>query len=112
MEDCIFCKIVSGSIPADIVYRDGEHTAFRDIHPGAPVHLVLVPNAHYATLYDLPDAPTHGKILQAACAAAKAVGLDRGGFRLVANFGPDGGQEVMHVHYHILGGRILGWPPG
>lgn len=112
MEDCIFCKIVSGTIPADIVYRDDEHTAFRDIHPAAPIHALLVPNKHWPTLYDVPDAEAHGKILQAACAAAAAMGLDKGGFRLVANFGPDGGQEVMHVHYHILGGRIMGWPPG
>lgn len=112
MEDCIFCKIVRGEIPADVLYRDDEHTAFRDIHPAAPIHAVIVPNAHYATVYDIPNAEAHGKLMQAACAAAKALGLHRTGFRIVANYGPDGGQEVMHVHYHILGGRVLGWPPG
>jgi len=112
MEDCIFCKIAAGEIPAKIVYRDEEHTAFLDIQPAAPAHAVLVPNKHYPTLYDVPDAETHGRLMLAACAAARAMGLGERGFRIVANYGPDGGQEVMHVHYHILGGRTLHWPPG
>jgi len=112
MEDCIFCKIAAKQIPATVFYEDDEHMAFRDINPAAPLHALLIPKKHYATVYDLPDAETHGKLMQAACAAAKAMGLDRTGFRIVANYGPDGGQEVMHVHYHILGGRVMGWPPG
>lgn len=112
MQDCIFCKIIAREIRAEVVYEDDEHMAFRDIRPAAPVHVLLVPKAHHATVYDVPDAVAHGKLMLAACAAARALGLDRTGFRLVANYGPDGGQEVMHVHYHILGGRALGWPPG
>jgi len=112
MDGCIFCKIVAGEIPATVLYEDAEHLAFRDLNPAAPIHAVLVPKRHWATLFDAPDTEAQGKLMQAACGAARALGLDRSGFRVVANYGPDGGQEVMHVHYHIVGGRLLGWPPG
>lgn len=112
MNDCIFCRIAAGEIPADIVYEDAEHIAFRDINPQAPAHAVLIPKKHFATLFDMPDAKTQGGVMLAALEAARAMHIADGGFRIVANYGPDGGQEVMHVHYHILGGRMLGWPPG
>ncbi|NUQ71732.1 MAG: HIT domain-containing protein [Chthonomonadales bacterium] len=112
MNDCLFCRIAAGEIPATVLYEDDQHIAFRDINPAAPVHAIVIPKAHYGTLLDVPDAGVHGALLEAACAAARALGLEQGGFRLVANFGGDGGQEVMHVHWHLLGGRLLGWPPG
>lgn len=112
MDNCLFCKIAARAIPATILYEDDDHIAFRDINPAAPLHAVLIPKAHRATVYDITDAGEHGRLMLAACAAARAMGLDQSGFRVVANYGPDGGQEVMHVHYHILGGRLLGWPPG
>jgi histidine triad (HIT) family protein len=112
MADCVFCRIASGEIPADIVFEDEAHVAFRDIHPAAPLHAVLVPKRHCPTLMDMTEPAEHGRLMLAALATARALGIAESGFRLVANYGPDGGQEVMHVHWHILGGRILGWPPG
>ena len=112
MKDCIFCRITSRDIPADIIYEDEDHIAFRDIHPAAPLHAVLVPRRHCETLVHMTDATEHGKLILAAIATARALDIEKTGYRLVANYGPDGGQEVMHVHWHILGGRILGWPPG
>ncbi len=112
MSDCIFCRIAAGQIPADIIYEDADHLAFRDIHPAAPLHAVLIPKRHCATLADMTDAQEHGRLILAAVATARALNIEKTGYRLVANYGADGGQEVMHVHWHILGGRILGWPPG
>jgi histidine triad (HIT) family protein len=110
--ECIFCDIVAGRIPAAVVYEDPGHLAFRDIDPKAPQHAVLVPKRHIETLLDLEDEGEAGRLMLAISGAAKALGLREGGFRAVANYGPDGGQEVMHVHFHLLGGRRLGWPPG
>ncbi len=114
MEDCIFCRIVAGTIPADIVFQDDEVTAFRDIHPQAPVHVVLIPNRHIPYLSDLTaaDGPLLGRIFVAANQVAEQEGVSENGFRLVANCGPDAGQEVLHLHFHLLGGRRFGWPPG
>ena len=112
MSDCIFCKIAAGQIPADIMYQDDEFIAFRDIDPQAPLHAVLIPLAHIATLRDLTDEGLAGRYLQAAARTAAAINIEESGYRLVINYGPDGGQLVMHVHAHILGGRCLGWPPG
>lgn len=112
MDGCIFCKIAAGDIPADIMYQDDEFVAFRDIDPQAPLHGVLVPRAHVATLADLADEGLAGRYLQAAAKAARAMGVEASGYRVVVNYGLDGGQLVMHVHMHILGGRALGWPPG
>ena len=105
--DCIFCKIVAGEIPGEIVLRDGLVTAFRDVNPQAPTHILIVPNVHIATLADLTDADLSQRLLRAATRIAGDEGLD-GGYRIVTNTGPDGGQSVAHVHWHLLGGRKLG----
>jgi histidine triad (HIT) family protein len=109
---CVFCRIVRGEIPAAVIHEDAEFLAFRDIHPRAPVHAVVVTKQHYPTLLDMTDAAYIGRYMLAAAETARALGLAPGGFRLVANCGPDGGQEVPHVHVHVMGGRYLGWPPG
>ena len=114
MSDCIFCKIVAGEIPSDIVFEDDICLAFKDINPDAPTHILIVPKEHIATLNDLT--PEHestvGHILLVAKTVAGQLGVDAGGYRVVANCNSDGGQVVFHVHFHLLGGRQLSWPPG
>lgn len=111
--DCLFCKIVAGEVPADIV-REGERTiAFRDINPQAPVHILLVPKKHIARLADA--APDDQDVMGALMLAAKAVAEQEGvadGFRLVTNNGRQAGQSVFHLHFHLMGGRRFTWPPG
>jgi histidine triad (HIT) family protein len=108
--DCLFCRIVAGDIPADIVHETGTTVAFRDIAPKAPVHVVVIPRAHHANLTAIGDADPGlaGEVLAAAAAVAKAEGLTGTGYRLIVNTGPDAGQEVFHVHAHVLGGAPLG----
>ena len=103
--NCIFCKIVRGEIPSRKVYEDGNVLAFNDVNPKAPVHLLLIPKRHVATLYDVDesDAPTLGKIMMLAGRLAREQGADDG-FRVIVNTGRVGHQEVMHVHVHVLGG--------
>ncbi len=112
--DCVFCRIVAGGIPADKVFEDEAVLAFRDIHPSAPAHVLLIPKAHIASLNEL--APQHdallGRLIRAAKEVAAREGIAGKGYRLVGNCGREAGQEVMHVHFHLLGGRPLGWPPG
>jgi histidine triad (HIT) family protein len=108
---CIFCQIAAGQVPAQVVLQDEAVTVFRDIAPQAPVHLVVVPNRHVGSLAALEDADLAGRLLLACRQAAAAAGLG-GGYRVVTNVGPDGGQSVDHLHLHLLGGRALGWPPG
>ncbi|MEZ0397089.1 MAG: histidine triad nucleotide-binding protein [Anaerolineales bacterium] len=105
--DCIFCKIVAGEAPARIVYRDDLVTAFHDVHPAAPVHLLIVPNRHVATLNDLTpaDESWSGHLLETARRLAAEQGL--AGYRLVLNVGAEGGQSVFHLHLHLVGGRRL-----
>jgi histidine triad (HIT) family protein len=112
--DCLFCKIVSGAIPADIVHRDEQVTAFRDIQPRAPTHILVVPNRHIASLDEAEQAEpsTLAALLRTAAAVARAAGVADGGYRVVANVGPDAGQSVAHLHLHVLGGRQMAWPPG
>jgi histidine triad (HIT) family protein len=107
--DCIFCKIASGSIPADVVYKDGDFLAFRDIHPMAPVHIVIIPKKHIASVNDLSegDQALAGKMLLVAKKVAEKEGVAAGGYRLSINCGPDGTQVVPHIHLHLLGGRLL-----
>ena len=114
MSDCIFCKIAAGEIPAEIVYEDDAFVAFKDINPCAPVHLVVIPRRHVARLTDLgpADAELGGGWLVAANRAAEAADIAQTGFRVVANCNADAGQEVFHIHCHVLGGRKLTWPPG
>lgn len=114
MNDCIFCKIAAGEIPADIVYDDGEVLAFRDINPEAPVHLLLIPRRHIATLNDLSeaDAALVGRLYLAGQRIAAKLGVAENGYRTVINCNRDAGQLVFHIHMHLLAGRELGWPPG
>jgi histidine triad (HIT) family protein len=114
VDDCIFCRIVAGGIPADVVYRDDDVTAFRDIQPQAPVHVLVIPNRHVASTNELADADAAlaGKLLLAAGAVARREGIADSGYRVAINTGRDGNQTVPHLHLHVLGGRALGWPPG
>ncbi len=111
--DCLFCRIVSGDVPATKVHETDRIVAFRDIAPQAPVHVVVIPKEHHADLSALTaaDAGLAGELLAAVADVARAENLDRG-FRTVFNTGADGGQTVFHVHAHLLGGRGLTWPPG
>ena len=110
MEDCIFCKIIKGEIPSEKVYEDEEILAFKDIHPAAPIHILVIPKKHIAMLTDLTqeDEAIVGKIYTAINKIAEQEGFKEQGFRVIANCGKDSGQEVMHIHFHILGGKKLG----
>lgn len=112
--DCIFCKIVAGEIPADIVYEDEQVLAFRDIAPQAPTHILIIPRKHIASINEAEpeDQAVLGKLLLSARHLAQAEGLSDAGYRLVINTGEHGGQTVFHIHLHLLGGRALNWPPG
>ena len=110
MENCIFCKIIKKEIPSNIVYEDDEIIAFRDINPVAPVHILVIPKKHIESLLDLKeeDELLVGKIYSVINKIAKQEQIAEKGFRVVVNCGEDGGQEVKHLHYHILGGKKLG----
>jgi len=114
MTECVFCKIVRGEIPAKKVLETDEVLAFDDINPAAPVHVVVVPKKHIATLNDAGDSDARvlGALLLAAKGVADAKGLSQDGYRSVINTMPGAGQVVFHVHMHVVGGRELGWPPG
>ena len=110
---CLFCKIADGSIPSTAVYQDEQCYAFADIHPQAPVHVLIVPRVHIASLAQIKpeDSALLGHLLASAAEIARTKGLDAG-YRVVFNTGVDGGQTVGHLHLHLLGGRGLSWPPG
>jgi histidine triad (HIT) family protein len=110
---CIFCRIATREIPSGIVYEDDEIVAFRDLNPQAPAHVLVIPKRHVAALDDAVegDAKLLGAMLLIAKRVAAALGLS-GGYRVVTNIGPDGGQSVSHLHLHVLGGRPMAWPPG
>ena len=110
MNDCLFCKIIGGEIPADRVYEDEHSIAFRDIDPQAPVHVLIIPRQHIAHLADLPDDQA-GPMLKAINDVAIQEGIGEG-YRVVTNRGPEAGQSVFHLHFHVLGGRKMAWPPG
>ncbi len=112
MTDCLFCKMAVGEIKPDIVYEDQEILAFRDINPRAPVHILIIPKIHVPTLNDLDDAQMAGKLLLTAAQLAEQQGLAEDGYRTVINCNAHGGQEVFHLHLHLLGGRQMTWPPG
>lgn len=111
---CLFCKIKNGEIPAKIVYNDEQIMAFADIAPQAPLHLLIIPKKHIATINDAEtdDVELLGKLILTAKNLAKEHNLSESGYRLVFNINSDGGQEVYHIHLHLLGGRKLTWPPG
>lgn len=112
--DCLFCKIASGQIPSTKVYEDDLVYAFRDIDPQAPVHILIIPKAHISSVNEIDDenCAVVGHIFKVASQIAKAEGIDKDGYRIVTNIGENGGQTVGHLHYHMLGGRSLQWPPG
>ncbi|RMD96641.1 MAG: histidine triad nucleotide-binding protein [Calditrichaeota bacterium] len=114
MAECIFCNLISGKMKGDIVYEDDQVVAFRDINPQAPVHILVVPRQHIATVNDLTEkeAPVIGKITLVARDLAKKEGVAESGYRLVWNCNRDAGQAVFHIHLHLLGGRVFHWPPG
>ena len=112
--ECLFCKIVSGDINADIVYEDDNVLAFRDINPQAPTHVLIIPRKHIATINDLEDADAGavGALYLAARDIAKQFGIAEDGYRVAMNCNQAAGQTVFHLHLHLLGGRELSWPPG
>ncbi|MDR3502339.1 MAG: histidine triad nucleotide-binding protein [Legionella sp.] len=112
--DCLFCKIAGGAIPATVVFEDDELMAFRDLHPQAPTHLLIIPKQHIATINDATaeDQALLGKMILRAKQLAQAEGFSDSGYRLVFNVNPHGGQTVFHIHLHLLGGRCMTWPPG
>lgn len=114
MTDCIFCKIAAGDIPATKLYEDDQVVAFRDLNPQAPTHVLVIPRKHIATLNDLEpgDAELIGRLYLAARQVAAAEGIAASGYRTVFNCNRDAGQEVFHLHLHVLGGRRMSWPPG
>jgi histidine triad (HIT) family protein len=114
MPDCLFCKIIGGQIPASIVYQDDRLVAFKDINPQAPMHVLIVPRRHIATLNDVAaeDDGLVGEMIRRGAALAREHGHSERGFRTVFNCNADAGQTVFHIHLHVLGGRGLAWPPG
>lgn len=112
--NCLFCKLARGEINSDIVYEDDEVIAFRDIHPQAPHHILVIPRRHIATLNDTnpEDATLMGKLTLTAQRVAKELGVAEDGYRLVMNCNGHGGQTVFHIHLHLLAGRSMHWPPG
>jgi histidine triad (HIT) family protein len=113
-QDCIFCKIVSGAIPAAKIFEDERALAFRDINPQAPTHALVIPRAHIPSLSEAgeEDEALLGHLLRVASRVAREEGHAERGYRTVVNTGPDAGQTVFHVHVHVLAGRTLTWPPG
>jgi histidine triad (HIT) family protein len=110
--DCLFCRIASGEIPSKFVWQDEDIFAFEDVRPQAPVHVLVVPKRHMAAVKDVKDQALLGRLLQAATLVAQNKGIAESGYRIVANTGRDGGQTVFHLHFHVLGGRQMMWPPG
>lgn len=113
-KECLFCRIAAGKVPADVVHESEKIVAFRDVNPAAPTHILLIPREHITDVGHL--SPEHGgllaELLVAAAELARRQGVADLGYRLVANTGPNAGQSVFHLHFHLLGGRNLGWPPG
>ncbi len=113
MQDCIFCKIAAKQVPADIVFEDERAVAFNDINPQAPVHMLVIPKKHIVGIAEAEagDAELIGHLQLIGAKLAKEKGISEG-YRVVVNSGPRSGQTVMHLHYHVIGGRDMGWPPG
>jgi len=114
VDDCLFCKILSGDIPAELVYESDTAVAFRDINPQAPTHVLVIPRKHIATINDLDqeDETIVGSLYTAAREIAAREGIAEDGYRAVMNCNEGAGQSVFHIHLHVIGGRQLGWPPG
>lgn len=114
MDNCLFCKIARGEIPAEKVYDKNDVVVFKDIHPQAPIHLLAIPREHFAGIHEIPESEMGimARVNQAIAETVKAMNLADKGYRLVVNYGPHSGQEVPHIHVHILSGRQMKWPPG
>ncbi len=114
MEDCIFCKIINKEIPASMVFEDEKMIAFNDINSQAPIHILLIPREHFASLNDIPEEKKNilSHLLLKARQIAQEKGIAEKGYRIVLNTEKDSGQEVFHIHFHLLGGRRMHWPPG
>lgn len=114
MSECIFCRIASGDLPANIAYEGEDVVAFHDLSPQAPTHILIIPRKHFSTLLDMDEEQTLllGKLQLAAVEIARQQGLDQEGFRVVTNCLEGAGQSVFHLHVHLLGGRAFSWPPG
>ena len=112
--DCLFCKIVQGEVPSDKIYEDDLIYAFKDIAPQAPTHIIIIPKVHISSANELTEenASVVGHIFAVAAKLAKEHGFAENGYRIVNNCGEHGGQTVQHLHFHLLAGRNLGWPPG
>ena len=111
-DSCIFCRIVHGEVPAQMVANNKEIAAFRDLNPQAPVHILIVPKKHIRSLDDATDFDLLGRMFALAAAIARQEKISRTGYRTVINTGKEGGQSVDHLHIHLLGGREMSWPPG
>jgi histidine triad (HIT) family protein len=113
-DDCLFCQIIEKKIPASIVYEDDRVIAFKDIHPQAPFHVLIVPREHIASINDVEKKHLEllGHIVFIASELAEEFGVEKDGYRLVMNCNANAGQTVFHLHAHVLGGRVLSWPPG
>ncbi len=114
MNECLFCAIVEGSVKAQIVYQDDQVLAFKDIAPKAPVHILIIPRKHLAGVSNVTDQDRAviGRIFEIAAQLARQQRIADSGYRIVVNSGADAGQSVLHLHYHLLGGRRMSWPPG
>jgi histidine triad (HIT) family protein len=114
VQECMFCRVAAGDLEADVVHTSDNVVAFRDINPQAPVHILIIPKEHIESARTLTgkQAGLLAEIFQAAAHLAKANDVDRSGWRLVTNVGSGGGQAINHLHFHLLGGRQMGWPPG
>jgi|SRR3712207_1711432 len=114
MDNCIFCKIISGEIPSQKVYEDDLVISFKDINPEAPTHILIIPKKHISSLNDVTEEDCNiiSNIFMVAKKLVKELGIDKEGYRIVSNCGKQGGQTVEHIHFHVLGGRSLNWPPG
>ncbi len=110
MQDCIFCKIANKEIPSNFVYEDEDCVAFNDLNPQAPTHILVIPKKHYASLNELDDVKIMGALLNAVKNVTKKLNITD--YRTVVNTGKQAGQEVFHIHFHVLSGRPLNWPPG
>lgn len=114
MSDCLFCRIVAGTVPSTKVYEDGQVVAIRDIAPRAPTHILLMPREHIASVAELTDghAQLVGHLFAVAAELARREGIAEAGYRIVTNVGRWGGQTIDHLHFHLMGGRPFAWPPG
>ena len=114
MEDCLFCKIANKEIESDIVFENDRVMVFKDISPVAPVHLLVIPKKHISSIMEIDkmECSEIEEIMKTIVSIASDLGLEKNGFRVVTNIGPDGGQSVEHLHFHIMGKRKFAWPPG